>query len=163
MSATIPTSWSAATSTIIITASSTDPPELGSYHHPDNQPNIGALELKPHRHPDLIANHRHANRLTHLEPNLRGPGSLADGTTHHRQPHGLADGIANHIGPDRHAYGVVEHLSPESEPELDPHHHPDNQPYIGPIESKTHRHPIQTPTTAIPTGSPTPPNLLPIP
>ena len=77
-------------------------PELGSHHHPDNVPNIGPSSPGPTATSTRSATTgRHPNRLTHLEPELRGPGSLADSTPHHRRPHGLADGIAYRIGPDR--------------------------------------------------------------
>ena len=49
---------------------STEPePELGSQHHHDNLLNIGSIESGTHCHLDPIADHRHPNRLAHLEPN----------------------------------------------------------------------------------------------
>ena len=80
-------------------------PELGSHHLPDNLPPFGPVESGTHCHLDLISNHRHPNRLAHLEPELRGPDSLADSAAHHRRPHGLADGLAYRVGPDRLATG----------------------------------------------------------
>ena len=74
-------------------------------HHHGNLPNVGPIESGTHCHLDPIADQRHPNRLAHLEPELRGPDSLADNTARHRRPHGLADCIPNYIDPDRLATG----------------------------------------------------------
>jgi len=46
MSATTPTSWSTAMSTIIGTASSTDLPGLGRHNHLDSQPHFGPIAFE---------------------------------------------------------------------------------------------------------------------
>ena len=120
-------------------ASSTDLPGLVRHCHHDDRSYFGSIESET-RHPDMIADHHHPNRLAHIEPNLCDSDSLAVSTAHHRQPHGLADSIANDIGPDRLTDDVAVHIGPKPAPELGSHHHPDNLPYFGPIESGTHCH-----------------------
>ena len=54
-----------------------------SFVTPSNLPYIGPFESGTHCHLDPISDHRHPSRLAHLEPELRGPDSLADSADHH--------------------------------------------------------------------------------